>query len=138
MFRSLTTWAMTIGILVPTSFVSAFAPNDPDLGEQWYLSKIHAQEAWEHSQGDRRVVVAVLDTGMDLDHEDLVDNLFTNTGEVAGDGKDNDNNGYVDDVNGWDFFDDDEDPSYTDEFGNTVGAHHGTVVAGIICAVGDN
>ena len=79
-------------------------PNDGLVGNQWYLPKIRAFDAWETQRGSDGVIVAILDSGVDIDHEDLIGNLYTNLGEVAGDGVDNDNNGFVDDVHGWDFF----------------------------------
>lgn len=83
--------------------------------------------------------MAVLDTGMDINHEDLRDNIFVNTSEVAGDGRDNDGNGFVDDVHGWDFFHGDNDPSTANlSSGFTAGAHHATIIAGVIGAVGNN
>jgi subtilisin family serine protease len=88
-----------------------------------------ARTAWQTSRGGD-VTVAVIDTGAQLTHPDLAPNLWTNTGEIAGNGIDDDHNGYVDDVHGYDFVGGDGDPS--DDNG------HGTNVAGIIGARGDN
>jgi subtilisin family serine protease len=106
------------------------APNDPSLGELWGLAKIRAQEAWDEEIGNGQVVVAVIDTGVAYDHPDLAANMWTNTGEVPGNGIDDDGNGYVDDLYGYDFHNDDADPM-DDHF-------HGTHCAGTIGAVGDN
>jgi subtilisin family serine protease len=115
-------------------------PNDSLFGAQWGLhntgqsvnsttgtadADIDAPEAWERSTGSEDVTVAVIDTGVDLEASDLSPNLWTNPGE-SGDG-----NGLIDDVNGWDFAEDDNDPD--DE---TSG--HGSHVAGIIGAQGNN
>lgn len=104
-------------------------PNDPLLSQQYALSKINAIRAWNLSQGTG-VKVAVIDSGIALTHPDLAANIFTNTGEIAGDGIDNDNNGFIDDRNGWDFSHGDNNPTDTEG--------HGTHVAGIIGAVADN
>ena len=105
-------------------------PNDPMYDELWGLSKIAMPEAWSIATGNKSSVVAVIDTGMDLDHPDLLVNLWSNALEIAGDGIDNDGNGYIDDVNGWDFVDNDNVP---DDFDG-----HGTHCAGTIGAVGNN
>ena len=116
-------------------------PDDDAFSSQWALhntgqsrgtpdADIDAPEAWDVTTGSAGVVVGVIDTGIDITHPDLVGNLWTNPGEIAGDGIDNDGNGYVDDLHGWDFVDNDAAP--TDRNG------HGTHVAGTIGAVGDN
>ena len=104
-------------------------------GSLWGLHQpsdadIDAPEAWEITTGSSDVVVAVIDSGVAYEHPDLADNMWTNTGEVAGNDVDDDGNGFVDDVVGWDFVDEDETP--LDHNG------HGTHVAGTIGAVGNN
>lgn len=105
---------------------------DPRSDEQWELRgdrPMGIASAWRQTTGGS-VIVAVVDTGADLEHPDLAANLWTNPGEIPGNGIDDDGNGYVDDVHGYDFVADDGDPA--DENG------HGTHVAGIIAARGGN
>lgn len=119
----------------PNYIVTAFAtPNDPNLARQYHLTQssdvdIDATEAWDLQTGTD-IVVAVIDTGVDYNHPDLRNNIWTNSGEVAGNGRDDDGNGFIDDVQGWDFVNNDNSP--LDD------SQHGTHVAGIIAAEGNN
>ncbi len=107
------------------------APDDPSYNQQWSLSTIEAPLAWDICQGGNEVVVAIIDTGVDYDHRDLQGNLWVNESERNGvAGVDDDGNGYVDDVYGYDFFSNSGDPM--DDHG------HGTHCAGIVAAVGNN
>ena len=139
MHKRLSHFFCTLILFLAPLSVFAVVPNDGLVGNQWYLPKIRAFDAWETQRGLDSVIVAILDSGVDIDHEDLVGNLYTNLGEVAGDGVDNDNNGFVDDVHGWDFFDNDADPRPVLN-GNPgeIGVHHGTVIAGIVGAQSAN
>ena len=107
-------------------------PNDPywTSNSLWGLVKIQASSAWTISTGSQQVVVADIDTGVNYTHPDLAQNMWRNPGEVAGNGRDDDANGYVDDVYGIDPYNDDSDPM--DDHS------HGTHTAGTIGAVGNN
>ncbi|HYK04175.1 MAG TPA: S8 family serine peptidase [Thermoanaerobaculia bacterium] len=105
-------------------------PNDPSYASQWALPKIGAPAAWNTATSGMGVVIGVVDTGIDLTHPDLAANLWTNPGEIAGNGIDDDDNGFVDDVHGFNFLADTGDPTDTNG--------HGTRVAGIIGAAGNN
>jgi subtilisin family serine protease len=110
-------------------------PNDPRFSQQWGLENgsgadISAPQAWDRTTGSEDVVIGVIDSGMDITHVDLKDNLFKNSGEIAGNNIDDDANGYIDDVNGWDAVTD--TGRMRDEDG------HGTHVSGIVGARGNN
>ena len=114
------------------------SPDDLNLGYQYYLNQIDAFEAWKIVNQSSKVVVAIIDSGVDIDHPDLAGNIWHNQGEVK-DGQDNDHNGYIDDLNGWDFVMNNNDPRPKFAGGYTsLGINHGTLVAGVIGAVGNN
>lgn len=108
------------------------APSDPRYKDLWGLAAIGAPAAWERTTGDRAVTVAVIDDGVAIDHADLKANLWINPAEAAG--NDEDGDGYAGDLNGWDFVEARADPSPA----AWVDRWHGTHVAGIIGAAGDN
>lgn len=95
--------ASIIGLLILPVQVLAAAPNDPLYPRQWYLKQIGAEEAWKVSIGKPSVTVALIDAGVDIYHPDLLDAFWVNSKELPGDKVDNDGNGYVDDVRGWNF-----------------------------------
>lgn len=112
----------------------ALAPNDSRYAEQWAPVLMSLPLAWEQATGSD-TIVAVLDTGIDYEHKDLAGNMWVNVGEVPKDGKDNDGNGFVDDVFGYIF---NGAASRGDPMDDDTADAHGTHVAGIIGAVGNN
>jgi len=137
--------------VIESALAAGVFPDDPYLPQQWGLhnggqvpgtgvtgaivaeedADIDAPEGWEISPGTSDVVIAIIDTGVDYTHPDLIDNMWVNPGEIDGDGIDNDGNGFIDDIYGADVGDDDGDPL-------DIVDGHGTHVAGIAAAVGDN
>ena len=113
-----------------------YTPNDL-LSSQWNLSKIQAEAAWDFVQGSEEVVVAIVDDAVELAHEDLAANIWRNEGEIPDNGIDDDENGYVDDVEGYDVADQDNNPNPPS---NADANHfsHGTHCAGIVSARTDN
>ncbi len=112
---------------------TTLTPNDPQLGSQWHLTKINATNAWNVFSGNSNITVAVIDNAVDITHPDLSPNLWVNPGEIAGNNIDDDNNGYIDDINGWDAADNDNNPNPP-----TNGMSHGTHCAGIVGARTNN
>jgi hypothetical protein len=108
----------------------AYDPNDQYWPNQWDMRAIRANYAWDAQRGNPNVAVAVIDTGVFTAHPDLSDNVWVNSGEIPGNGIDDDNDGYVDDVNGYDFSH--GDPMPDDVYG------HGTACSGLVAAVQDN
>ncbi|MEH1847081.1 MAG: S8 family peptidase [Nostoc sp.] len=103
----------------------------PDLGgNNWGADLVKAPEVWAHGYTGKGIVVAVVDTGVDYNHEDLKDNIWTNPKEIAGNGKDDDGNGYADDIHGWNFVDNTN--NVLDDNG------HGTHVSGTIAGENNN
>jgi len=116
-------------------------PNDPMFSQLWGMENtgqtggtpgadIHATNAWDVFTGSSSVLVGVIDTGIDYTHPDLAANVWTNPGEIPNNGIDDDMNGYVDDIHGWDFINNDNDPM--DDNG------HGSHCSGTIGGVGNN
>ncbi|MCO6466787.1 MAG: S8 family serine peptidase [Bradyrhizobiaceae bacterium] len=115
----------------------AYVPNDPMVSEQEALTVLKMTEAWDIEQGSESVVVAVIDNGVDQTHEDLKTSIAVNSGEIPGNFIDDDNNGAVDDYNGYNLAweDDGTQPGVT--YNNGAGGH-GTNVAGIVSATTNN
>lgn len=122
-----------------------YTPNDLN-SAQWYLKKINAEAAWDITKGSSDVVIAIIDSGGDLDHPDLESQLFHNEADPIN-GIDDDGNGYIDDYTGWDFSGDDTlnifDPAWEGDndpaiFANGPGFNHGTGVASCAAAATDN
>ena len=121
-----------------------YSPNDPGTSQQWYLDVIGARNAWDDVRADSTIVVAVVDAGIDPQHEDLSAALWRNAGEMGivegvdrrTNGVDDDANGYVDDWQGWDFSG--ADGRTPDNLPDPARESHGTEMAGIIGATGDN
>ena len=126
--------------------------NDPLFNQQWGLkntgqvinglggdssglkgASIKITKAWRISRGKKKIVVAFIDSGIDFTHPDLQKNIWVNKGEIPGNGEDDDGNGYIDDINGWDFVNNDNIPDDEIEF-----FPHGTNGAGIIAATTNN
>jgi subtilisin family serine protease len=121
------------------AYHASVIPSDPYYSKQWYLERIRAPLAWDRIRETPKVIIAVIDTGVQINHPDLAANIWTNPAEIAGNGVDDDHNGFIDDVHGWDFVNDVPDPSPKFEDGFTeAGVMHGTIVAGVIAAVGSN
>jgi hypothetical protein len=112
----------------PNYIYQAFdtTPNDPSYSALCGMDSINAPAAWDESIGDENFVIAIIDTGIDYNHQDLTDNIWRNPGEIPGNGQDDDNNGYVDDVYGYDFANYEPDPMDT----NSHGTHCGGTVGG--------
>jgi hypothetical protein len=115
----------------PNFIYRTFAtPNDPLYNTLYGMPAINAPQAWDDHVGDPDFVIAIIDTGIDYNHQDLAANMWVNPGEISGNGQDDDGNGYIDDIYGYDFVANNGDPMD----GNSHGTHCGGTVGG----VGDN
>ncbi len=118
---------------------AAIIPSDIFFNNQWYLKKINAPDAWDAVSESAEITIAVIDSGVQIKHPDLKNNVWKNIKEIAGNNKDDDNNGFIDDVNGWDFVNNSPDPAPKFSKGFTQdGIAHGTIIAGIIAAESNN
>ena len=127
--------------IIPSAVVAKIS-NDPNY-YQWAFNDIGVYEAWEYTTGSPDVVVAIIDNGFDTFHPDLRDNAWKNEDEIPNNKIDDDKNGYVDDVWGWNFYNNNNDPrpdvnELDDSEKQEQIFSHGTIVAGLIGAVGDN
>ncbi len=112
-------------------------PDDSLYPQQYSLRKINAAEAWDITRGEQgEIVIAIVDGGTEINHPDLNANLWVNPGEIPGDSIDNDDNGFVDDINGWNFPVNSNDPTGLPT--TPLNANHGTHTAGIASAVTNN
>lgn len=124
---------------IEMQMLSAANPNDPFLNRQRHLTSISAPQAWgkfyASSTGLRQnMVIAVIDGGMQVNHPDLVNQIYVNTREIAGNGVDDDGNGYIDDVSGWNF----QANTPTPQTGDRASDYHATHVAGLAAGQSDN
>ncbi len=125
-----------------------FSPNDPSINKQWFIKNMKLKEAWDITKGSTQVVIGIVDTGTDWEHQDLAANIWTNPKEIPNNNIDDDSNGKIDDVRGWDFvgnvsqtdiaygrWKEDNNPTNP---GTSSANTHGTHVAGCASAVTDN
>ena len=123
--------AQPVSAVISSPPATATNPNDPLYSQQWYIPAIHADEVWDSIQGkDSTQVICILDTGVDWMHPDLQNKIWTNTDEIPGNGIDDDGNGKIDDVRGWDFINNDNNPQDDNS--------HGTHCSGIAAAQANN
>jgi len=121
------------------TYRATLEPQDPFYTQQIYLSRINAPLAWNYTTGSHGFVIAVIDSGVDIDHPDLTNNTWYNLDEIPDNNLDDDQNGYIDDYRGWDFIKESGDPR--PKFGDSysfLGMNHGTIISGVAAAQGGN
>jgi subtilisin family serine protease len=115
-----------------------FTPNDPYFSQSWHHPVVQTPEAWDIQTGSETIIVAIIDTGVDTSHPDLMENLWQNPNEIPGNGVDDDLNGHIDDLYGWDFTQDDADVNHEWNWHPYNSEDHGTHCAGIAAGVTNN
>lgn len=128
--RQIQAWPGVLHVDLDRCALPAYDPNDQYWPNQWDMRAIRANYAWDTQKGSPDVTVAVIDTGVFTGHPDLAANIWVNPGEIPGNGIDDDGDGYIDDVNGYDFSH--NDPIPDDVYG------HGTACSGLVAAAQDN
>jgi subtilisin family serine protease len=137
--KKLITSFFILSLFIVEPVLANITPNDPYYGNQWYLGRIKADSAWGKISSSPDIIIAVIDSGIQISHPDLRDNIWSNEKEIPGNRVDDDQNGFIDDAHGWDFVNDVPDPSPKFFSGWTeAGVSHGTIIAGIIAARGNN
>ncbi len=133
---------LLLGAVLYTSDAAwARVPTDPEYAAQQMIwEQIGAPTAWDITTGSSDVVVAVIDTGVDTWHDDLKGNIWTNPYEIPDNGRDDDHNGYIDDLHGWNFVENNNDvrTSVFEHADDPEAVRHGTLIAGLIGAEGNN
>ncbi|MBU2263726.1 S8 family serine peptidase [Patescibacteria group bacterium] len=120
-------------------YQASIIPSDTYFSHQWYLQKIKAIEAWDNVRESPDIVIAILDSGVQINHPDLQSNIWLNKKEIVNNNIDDEKNGFIDDINGWDFINNVPDPAPKFKPGFTEdGILHGTIIAGIAAASGNN
>jgi len=113
-----------------STIATGLIPNDPLYNSQWGIPATNIDDVWNTTTGDSTSIIAILDTGVDWKHPDLAANIWKNKQEIPDNGRDDDINGLIDDIRGWDYINNDNNPMDDNS--------HGTHVAGIAAAVGNN
>jgi subtilisin family serine protease len=139
--KSIVAISIFMAIFVYSNKTIAKEPADPSYSfQQGFYTQIGAPAAWDITTGSKEVVVAVIDTGIDDTHPDLIGNMWTNTKEIVSNGQDDDGNGFVDDVHGWNFVENNNNTNIPViiEADDAGAVNHGTLLAGLIGAQGGN